>query len=115
MFLMLLSYTTDDGTIWFFSQLPIYVPHNRLSILSRSIIPFSRPFGLHVRSLLGYLPEPSRFIFSNMELVKVLDLSTEWSKGTKMEKMELLRFLRTSAMPSSIRICRNLDIFLWIP
>ncbi|KAL2553422.1 putative late blight resistance protein-like protein R1B-16 [Forsythia ovata] len=44
-----------------------------------------------------------------MELVKVLDLSTEWSKGTKMEKMELLRFLRTSAMPSSIRICRNLE------
>ncbi|KAL2533021.1 NB-ARC domain-containing protein [Abeliophyllum distichum] len=51
-------------------QLPIYVPHHRLSILSSSITPFSRPFGLHVRSLLGYLPEPSRFIFSNMELVK---------------------------------------------
>ncbi|KAL2533018.1 NB-ARC domain-containing protein [Abeliophyllum distichum] len=71
-------------------QLPIYVPHHRLSILSSSITPFSRPFGLHVRSLLGYLPEPSRFIFSNMELVKVLDLSTEWSQGTKIGKLELL-------------------------
>ncbi|KAL2552900.1 Disease resistance protein RPP13 [Forsythia ovata] len=90
-------------------QLPIYVPHHRLSILSRSITPFSRPFGLHVRSLLGYLPEPSRFIFSNMELVKVLDLSTGWSQGTKIEKLDLLRFLRVSAMPSSIGICRNLE------
>ncbi|KAL2542793.1 Disease resistance RPP8-like protein 3 [Abeliophyllum distichum] len=90
-------------------QLPIYVPHHRLSILSSSITPFSRPFGLHVRSLLGYLPEPSRFIFSNMELVKVLDLSTEWSQGTKIGKLELLRFLSTSAMPSSIGKCRNLE------
>ncbi|KAL2533217.1 Disease resistance protein RPP13 [Abeliophyllum distichum] len=59
-------------------QLPIYVSHHRLSILSHSIAPFSRPFGLHVRSLLGYLPNPSRFIFSNMKLVKVVHLSALW-------------------------------------
>ncbi|KAL2532956.1 Disease resistance protein RPP13 [Abeliophyllum distichum] len=91
------------------NQLPIYVPHHRLSILSRSITPFSRPFGLHVRSLLGYLPRPSTFIFSNMELVKVLDLSTVWSQETKIEKLDLLRFFRASTMPSSIEICRNLE------
>ncbi|KAL2553409.1 putative late blight resistance protein-like protein R1B-14 [Forsythia ovata] len=44
-----------------------------------------------------------------MELVKVLDLSTEWSVGTKIEKLDLLRFLRASSMPSSIGICRNLE------
>ncbi|KAL2479139.1 putative late blight resistance protein-like protein R1A-3 [Forsythia ovata] len=72
-------------------QFPIYVQHQRLSILSHSVSPLSRPFGAHVRSLLGYLHEPSRFIFSNMKLVKVLDLSAEWSRETKFEKLDLLR------------------------
>ncbi|KAL2533011.1 Disease resistance protein RPP13 [Abeliophyllum distichum] len=90
-------------------QLPIYVPHHRLSILSRSITHFSRPFGLHVCSMLGYLLEPSRFIFSNMKLVKVLDLSIKWLRETKIEKLDLLSFFRASSLPSSIGLCRNLE------
>ncbi|KAL2487168.1 putative disease resistance protein [Abeliophyllum distichum] len=67
-------------------QLPLYVPHHRLSILSRSIAPLSRPFGLHVRSLLGYyLPKPSRFIFSNMKLVKLT--LTDFKLNSKEMKM----------------------------
>ncbi|KAL2455160.1 putative late blight resistance protein-like protein R1B-16 [Forsythia ovata] len=100
---------TDYGTLWFFSQLPIYVSHHRLSILSRSVTHFLRPFGLHVRSLLGCLYKPSRFIFTNMKLVKVLDLSTEWWQETKIDKLDLLRFLRASSMPSSTERCINLE------
>ncbi|KAL2553429.1 putative late blight resistance protein-like protein R1B-16 [Forsythia ovata] len=44
-----------------------------------------------------------------MKLVKVLDLSAKWLRETKFEKLDFLRFLRASAMPSSIGICRNLE------
>ncbi|KAL2506301.1 NB-ARC domain-containing protein [Abeliophyllum distichum] len=44
-----------------------------------------------------------------MKLVKVLDLSTEWSQETKIEKLDLLRFFRAFSMPSSIRLCANLE------
>ncbi|CAI9781008.1 unnamed protein product [Fraxinus pennsylvanica] len=58
------------------SQTSIYEQHHRLSIYSRSYPTLPRPFGLHVRSLLGNLPDPSAFIISSLKLLKVLDLST---------------------------------------
>ncbi|KAL2532899.1 Disease resistance protein RPP13 [Abeliophyllum distichum] len=97
-------------------QLSIYEEHHRLSIQSRSTPSFSRPFGLHVRSLLGHLPDPSAFIFSSLKLLKVLDLSnTDMSlyNLTGSEALAVLRFLSISSIPSLIKSFENLE-FLFV-
>ncbi|KAL2532941.1 Disease resistance RPP8-like protein 3 [Abeliophyllum distichum] len=97
-------------------QLSIYEEHHRLSIQSRSTPSFSRPFGLHVRSLLGHLPDPSAFIFSSLKLLKVLDLSnTDMSlyNLTGSELFAILKFLSVSSIPSSIGSFENLE-FLFV-
>ncbi|KAL2553273.1 putative late blight resistance protein-like protein R1A-3 [Forsythia ovata] len=102
--------------LWLFSQLSIYEEHHRLSIQSRSTSSFSRPFGLHVRSLLGDLPDPSAFIFSSLKLLKVLDLSTidmSLYNLTGTEVFAVLRFLSVSSIPSSIASFTNLE-FLFV-
>ncbi|KAL2532932.1 Disease resistance protein RPP13 [Abeliophyllum distichum] len=97
-------------------QLSIYEEHHRLSIQSRSTPSFSRPFGLHVRSLLGHLPDPSAFIFSSLKVLKVLDLSnTDMSlyNLTGSEALTVLRFLSISSIPSLIKSFENLE-FLFV-
>ncbi|KAL2532914.1 NB-ARC domain-containing protein [Abeliophyllum distichum] len=108
--------TPDDATLWFFIQLSIYEQHKRLSFHSPSIPSFSRPFGLHVCSVLGNLPDSSTFFFSNLKLLKVLDLSTidfMLYDPTRMEALLLLRFLTISSITSSIEILENLE-FLFV-
>ncbi|KAL2532931.1 Disease resistance protein RPP13 [Abeliophyllum distichum] len=98
------------------NQLSIYEQHQRLSFHSPSIPSFSRPFGLHVHSVLGNLPDPSTFFFSNLKLLKVLDLSTidfTLYNPTRMEALLLLRFLTVSSITSSIEILENLE-FLFV-
>ncbi|KAL2532942.1 Disease resistance RPP8-like protein 3 [Abeliophyllum distichum] len=97
-------------------QLSIYEEHYRLSIQSRSTPSYSRPFGLHVRSLLGHLPDPSAFIFSSLKLLKVLDLSTtdmNLYNLTGSEVLAILRFLSVSSIPLSIESFENLE-FLFV-
>ncbi|KAL2553357.1 Disease resistance RPP8-like protein 3 [Forsythia ovata] len=97
-------------------QLSIYEDHHRLSIQSRSTPPYSRPFGLHVRSLLGHLPDPSAFIFSSLKLLKVLDLSTtdmSLYNLTGSEVLAVLKYLSVSSIPSSIESFENLE-FLFV-
>ncbi|KAL2532922.1 putative disease resistance protein [Abeliophyllum distichum] len=97
-------------------QLSIFEEHHRLSIQSRSTPSFSRPSGLHVRSLLGHLPDPSAFIFSSLKLLKVLDLSTtdmSLYNLTGSEVLAVLRFLLVSSIPSSIESIENLE-FLFV-
>ncbi|KAL2553328.1 Disease resistance protein RPP13 [Forsythia ovata] len=96
-------------------QLTIYEEHHCLSIQSRSTPSYSRPFGLHVRSLLGHLPDPSAFIFSSLKL-KILDLSTtdmSLYNLTGSEVLAVLRFLSVSSIPSSIESFVNLE-FLFV-
>ncbi|CAA3002749.1 late blight resistance homolog R1A-3 [Olea europaea subsp. europaea] len=98
------------------NQLSVYEQCQRLSIHSRSIPSFSRPFGLHVRSLLGNLPDPSTFIFGNLKLLKVLDLSSmdfRFYNTPRVEDLVLLRFLAVSSVPSSIERFQNLE-FLFV-
>ncbi|XP_022841564.1 putative late blight resistance protein homolog R1A-10 [Olea europaea var. sylvestris] len=98
------------------NRLSIYEQYQRLSIHSRSIPSFSRPFGLHVRSLLGHLPDPSTFIFGNLKLLKVLDLSSmdyRFYNSTRVEHLVLLGFLAVSSIPSSIEKFENLE-FLFV-
>ncbi|KAL2532898.1 Disease resistance RPP8-like protein 3 [Abeliophyllum distichum] len=97
-------------------QLSIYEEHHRLSIQSRSTPSFSRPFGLHVHSLLGHLPDPSAFIFSSLKLLKVLDLSTtdmSLYNITGSEVFAILKFLSVSSIPPSIESFENLE-FLFV-
>ncbi|CAA2980989.1 late blight resistance homolog R1A-3 [Olea europaea subsp. europaea] len=99
------------------NQISIYEQHHRLSIHSHSYPSVSRPFGLHVRSLLGYLPDPSAFIIYNLKLLKVLDMSTidlRMHNPTGVEVSLLLKFLAVSSIPSSsIEIFENLN-FLFV-
>ncbi|XP_022841555.1 putative late blight resistance protein homolog R1A-3 [Olea europaea var. sylvestris] len=97
-------------------RLSIHEQHLRLSIHSHSIPSFLRPFGLHIRSLLGHLPGPSAFIFSSLKHLKVLDLSsTDLSlyNLSGSEVLAFLRFLAVSSVPSSIEIFKNLE-FLFV-
>ncbi|XP_022841561.1 putative late blight resistance protein homolog R1B-14 isoform X2 [Olea europaea var. sylvestris] len=96
-------------------RLSIYEQHHCLSIHSHSIPSFSRPFGLHIRSLLGYLPDPSAFIFSSLKHLKVLDLSSTDLRLYNLSGSEVLaslRFLAVSSIPSSVEIFKNLEFLL---
>ncbi|XP_022841565.1 putative late blight resistance protein homolog R1A-3 [Olea europaea var. sylvestris] len=98
------------------NQLSVYEQCQRLSIHSHSIPSFSRPVRLHVCSLLGHLPDPSTFIFGNMKLLKVLDLSSmdfRFYNSTQAEDLFLLRFLAVSSIPSSVERFENLE-FLFV-
>ncbi|CAA3007970.1 late blight resistance homolog R1A-3 [Olea europaea subsp. europaea] len=96
------------------NRLSIYEQYQRLSIRSHSIPSFSRPFGLHFRSLLGHLPDPSKFIFGNLKLLKVLDLSSMDSIFyNSTEHLVLLRFLAVTSIPPSIERFENLE-FLFV-
>ncbi|KAL2486098.1 putative disease resistance protein [Abeliophyllum distichum] len=57
-------------------QLPIHEQHRYHRLYIHSILPSSRSFGLHIRSLFCRLPDPSSFIFSSLKFLKVWDLST---------------------------------------
>ncbi|CAA3007973.1 late blight resistance homolog R1A-3 [Olea europaea subsp. europaea] len=96
-------------------RLSIYEQHHCLSIRSHSIPSFSRPFGLHIHSLLGHLPDTSAFIFSSLKHLKVLDMSTldlSLYNLTGIEVLAFLRFLAVSSIPSSIEIFKNLEFLL---
>ncbi|KAL2532983.1 Disease resistance RPP8-like protein 3 [Abeliophyllum distichum] len=95
------------------NQISIYEQQHRLSIHSHSAPSVSRPFGLHVRSLLGNLPDPSTSILCNLKLLKVLDLSTidlRMYNPTGIEVLVLLKFLAVSSIPSSIEKFENLEV-----
>ncbi|KAL2553369.1 putative late blight resistance protein-like protein R1A-3 [Forsythia ovata] len=66
---------SDNATVWLFSQISIYEKQHRLSIHSHSAPSFTRPFGLHVRSLFGNLPDPSASVLCNLKLLKLASLN----------------------------------------
>ncbi|KAL2458667.1 NB-ARC domain-containing protein [Abeliophyllum distichum] len=110
--------TTDD-TLWlllfyFFCQFSIYEKHRRLSIHSYSLHSESRPFGLHIRTLLGCFSDPL-FIFPSLKLLRMLELSSESSNYWDRTGIQLLihsKYLSVPRLPSSIGRLENLEFLL---
>ncbi|KAL2532889.1 Disease resistance protein RPP13 [Abeliophyllum distichum] len=97
-------------------QISICEQHHRLSIQSNSFHSYSRLFGLHVRSLLGCVLDPSAFDCCNLKLLRILDFSSTGSRSYNpigIESLVQLRLLAISSIPSSIEIFVNLE-FLFV-
>ncbi|KAL2531292.1 putative disease resistance protein [Abeliophyllum distichum] len=95
-------------------QFSIYEKHHRLSIHSYSLHSESRPFGLHIRTLLGCFSDPL-FIFPSLKLLRILELSSESSNYwdiTGIQFLIHLKYLSVPWLPSSIGRLENLEFLL---
>ncbi|KAL2507986.1 putative late blight resistance protein-like protein R1A-6 [Forsythia ovata] len=91
-------------------QLPIHEQHRYHRLYIHSILPGSRSFGLHIRSLFFRLPDPSSFIFSSLKFLKVWDLSTTDLKFYKyIMEIKLPFNLRYMAVPCILPSIESLE------
>ncbi|KAL2507987.1 putative late blight resistance protein-like protein R1A-6 [Forsythia ovata] len=91
-------------------QLPIHEQHRYHRLYIHSILPSSRSFGLHIRSLFFRLSDPSSFIFSSLKFLKVWDLSTTDLKFYEYIMQIKLPFnLRYMAVPCILPSIESLE------
>ncbi|KAL2531147.1 putative disease resistance RPP13-like protein 3 [Abeliophyllum distichum] len=95
-------------------DLSICVKHH-VSIHSYSNGSCSRPSGLHVRPLLRQSLDPSTFISSGLELLRVFDnsiINMEYNDQIRIQLFVHLRYLAVSYIPSSTASLQNLEFLL---
>ncbi|XP_022854973.1 putative late blight resistance protein homolog R1B-16 [Olea europaea var. sylvestris] len=93
------------------NQFSIYEQHHRLYVNDHTDATWTRPFGLHIRSLLSYPYGIPLIPFRNLKLTRVLE-KVKYMVPKGIEFLVHLRYLGIPRLSSSIETLENLEIIL---